>query len=99
MSYELNQDEQKKVSDLEEFLNSWKYEDSKESFGNKKNKKSRILFLLTLLNMVNCYLVFTFIFWSFNPLLWNWYGRLIAFLFFSLQIFGSIKYYEKKNIL
>jgi hypothetical protein len=100
MSYDLNQDEQKKVSDLEEFLKSWNEEDfAKEDFGKKKSNKSLILLLLTILNMVNCYLVFTFIFWSFNPSVWNWYGRLIAVIFLSVQTFASIKHYEKKDIL
>ena len=95
----LNEDEQKKVKELEDFLKHWEEEDfSKENFG-KKDNRLLILIFLTILNFLNCYLVFSFIFWSFNPLIWNSYGRLFSILVCSLQILSSIKYFEKKNIL
>jgi len=88
--------EDKKVED---FLKNWDEEDfSKENFGKKDNELT-ILIGLTILNLLSCYLVFAFIFWSFNPLMWNWYGRLFAVLFFLLKTFASIKYCEEKNIL
>jgi hypothetical protein len=86
MSYEkVNQKMEHLSIELEDFI--------KEEFLKKKNNKQLILIFLTIL--INCYLVFSFIFWSFNPLIWDWYGRLISVLLFSIQVI----YYEKKNIL
>jgi fatty acid desaturase len=88
--------EEKKVED---FLKNWEEEDfSKEDFG-KKKEELILLIYLTISTIIYSYLIFSFIFWSFNPLIWNWYGRLIIVLFIFVQIFASIKYFEKKNIL
>lgn len=68
----------------------------------QKERPTKSWFLILLLQMsiiLFSYLFFSFIFWSLNPVTWNWYGRLLMILFYLFQSYGTYLFYEKKDIL